>query len=318
MADGKWIAELTPETPVADAARRALAVRLEVVRDYLPRALNEADKDPEYVHQLRVGTRRAGAALDIFSSCLPPKAYRAARKQLRGIRRAAGAARDWDVFLMNLGNAEAQRVSWQPAWDFLIGYALAQRETAQAQLAAASPNHPFEFERVLAETVAGVRTPQDEPPPQSLIDLALPLLGRLLGELHQATAGDLDDYEHLHQVRILGKRLRYAMEIFANCFAAEFKDRLYGDVEEMQEILGRANDSHVAATRLSALRATVRGQRPADWRRYRAGLDALIRRHRERVPKEKQHFVEWWQRWQESGSEAEFAGLLQVPPSVAS
>jgi len=46
MADGKWINDLTEATPVADAARRVLAVRLEVVRDALPlarKALKDAD-----------------------------------------------------------------------------------------------------------------------------------------------------------------------------------------------------------------------------------------------------------------------------------
>ena len=102
MADGKWISDLTRETPIADAARRVLSVRLEVVRDYLRLATREPDKDVEHVHQLRVGTRRAGAALNIFSLCLPEKVYRNARRYLRRIRRAAGQARDWDVFLEEL------------------------------------------------------------------------------------------------------------------------------------------------------------------------------------------------------------------------
>lgn len=318
MADGKWISDLTPQTPLADAARRALSVRLEVVRDFLPRAVAEADQDPEFVHQLRVGTRRAGAALDIFSVCLPDKSLRTARKQLRRIRRAAGAARDWDVFLLNLGPADAQRPGWQPAWDYLVGYAVAQRSVAQGQLAAASPNHPFDFERLLAETVAAVHKPQTEPPVHTLLDLALPLLRGLLQELHEAAAGDLDDYGHLHQVRIIGKRLRYAMEIFASCFAPAFQDTLYTAVEEMQEILGRANDSHVAAARLSELRDQLVKHSAFDWRRYRRGVDALIRRHRERLPKERDQFLEWWKSWQESGGEAAFTALLQAPPSEAS
>src|SRR5690349_24128611 len=102
MAGGKWISDLTSDTPVADAARHALTVRLDVVREYLPLALHEADKDPEHVHQLRVGTRRARAALDIFALCLPQKAYKSAKKLLRGLRRAAGEARDWDVFRAGL------------------------------------------------------------------------------------------------------------------------------------------------------------------------------------------------------------------------
>src|ERR1051326_4559808 len=102
MAEGKWISELGPATPLTDAARRVLAMRLEVVRDHLGLALKEADKDPEHVHQLRVATRRAGAAVEIFALCLPDKVYTTTRKQLRRLRRAAGAARDWDVFLLTL------------------------------------------------------------------------------------------------------------------------------------------------------------------------------------------------------------------------
>src|SRR5262245_58375048 len=90
MADGKWIRGLEPGMAQTEAARHVLAVRLEVVRGPLPRAVHQADKDPEHVHQLRVGTRRADAALRIFRSCLPGKVYREARARLRSIRRAAG------------------------------------------------------------------------------------------------------------------------------------------------------------------------------------------------------------------------------------
>lgn len=313
MADGKWITELTPTTPLADAARRALAMRLEVVRDHLPLALRDADKDPEYVHQLRVGTRRAGAALEIFSLCLPEKAYQSARKHLRRIRRAAGAARDWDVFLLALASSDQQPERCRPAWDLLAGYSVAQRAAAQEQLENASPNYPFAFERLLAETVAAVHKPRAEPPLSTLSDLAQPLLNGLLRELHQAASGDLDDYDHLHQVRITGKRLRYAMEVFADCFVPAFKETMYAAVEEMQEILGRANDSHVATQRLEVVREQLRTLRPGEWRRYKAGFDALLRQHREQVPREQHYFQEWWSRWQESGGEAAFTALLKAP-----
>ena len=46
--------------------------------------------------------------------------------------------------------------------------------------------------------------------------------------------------------RIGAARLRYAMEVFADCFPPPFREVLYPMVEEMQEILGRANDSQVA------------------------------------------------------------------------
>src|SRR5439155_18388759 len=96
--DGKWVEGLTAAMPVAKAARRAIAARLEAVREAL-RPAAAWGPDPEPVHHLRVATRRAGAALDTFGDLLPGKVYKKARKALRRVRRAAGEARDADVFL---------------------------------------------------------------------------------------------------------------------------------------------------------------------------------------------------------------------------
>jgi len=93
MADGKWVSGLTAEMELVEAARRVLEVRLRVVGEYLPRVERADPTDTENVHQLRVATRRAGAALRIFKVCLPHKVARRAGQRLRRIRRAAGRGR---------------------------------------------------------------------------------------------------------------------------------------------------------------------------------------------------------------------------------
>jgi CHAD domain-containing protein len=311
MADGKWISELTAETPVVDAARRVLLVRLEVVRHCLPLAVRESQKDVEYVHQLRVGTRRAGAALRIFRDCMPGKIFNKARRSLKQIRRAAGDARDWDVLLVTLsekvnGAPAAQR----PGLDFLIGYTVAQRATAQTQLEQTGPEYPFALERVLADTVGAVDSPAHPSRGPKLVNLARPLLTGLLQELNEAAGRKHEEYEQLHRVRIIGKRLRYAMEVFADCFAPPFRDEIYPTIEEMQQILGDANDSHVAAQRLTALRETLKAAWPADWKRVRPGIEGLLRFHRQRLPRERKRFQMWWKRWQTLGTKQAFEALL--------
>jgi CHAD domain-containing protein len=317
MSDGKWITDLKARTPLANAARHVLTVRLEVVRDYLPLALHDPDKDIEHVHQLRVGTRRAAAALRIFSVCLPEKTYDEARWQLRKVRRAAGRARDWDVFLETLTAWQEQHGDkHRPGVDYLTGHALAHRALAQIDLAVAAAHYPFTFDRFIAETVAAVHRPR-QPQQRHLIDLARPLLSDLLRDLDQAAARDLDNYENLHQVRIAGKGLRYAMEVFVDCFAEPFRNVVYPAVEEMQEILGRANDSYVADRRLTELRDRLRAVRPGDWKRYRIGIEELLRHHRQRLPLERKQFQIWWQRWLDAGIEASLAGLLRTAGAVS-
>jgi len=318
MADGKWIDGLSADTPLGDAARRALKVRFEVVSDYLPLALHKADEDPEHVHQLRVATRRARAALDVFEACVPGKSYKAVRKHLRRIRRAAGAARDWDVFLEELAGQPKVASRHRAGTDLLIGYALAQRTLAQINLDSLShKERPSEFDDVVAETLAAVQS-ADDPNLGTLIDLAAPMLADLTRELAEAAAGDLDDYAHLHQVRIVGKRLRYAMEIFAGCFDARFREKLYPAVEEMQDILGTANDSHVALGRLKEILERVDRLPPSHKKRLTPGLRALRKQHEERLGRQVEAFRDWWKRWPTLNAgapagRAARAELLRVP-----
>jgi CHAD domain-containing protein len=312
MAEGKWISDLTQATPVATAARHSLKVRLKVVHHYLDLALREPEKDVEHVHQLRVASRRAAAVLEIFKACFSAKAHRRAGRQLRRLRRAAGAARDWDVFLLTLAD-RSWRVQKSSGGDFLMGYALGQRHAAQQSLEAAGADLASDFDSFLDETLEAVQEPAGHHAPQTLVDLARPMLAGLLKELDQAGQRDLHDYEHLHQVRIVGKRLRYAMEVFAGCFPPLFKDTLYPAVEEMQEILGRANDSQVASQRLMELRETVRATWPADWKRFHAGVEGLLRYHQRTLPQERRRFLAWWQRWHESEARAIFGTLVKTP-----
>lgn len=300
MAQGKWIDDLRAETSLQKAARYVLALRLEVVHKELVRTLDAPDEDSEYVHQLRVATRRATAALDIFADCLPNKVYRRARKQFRRIRRVAGDARDWDVFLEDLA-AHPRTPETRPGLDALIGYATARRDVAHGRLQKAFTEDPNEFARLAAATVASVRNSRSGP--GYLIDLALPRLLVLLGELNQTASDDLNDCENLHQVRIIGKRLRYAMEVFAGCFAPPFREKLYPAMEEMQTILGHANDSYVANQRLAALRDSLRKAAPAEWDRYRPGIEGLLHHHERRLLEQRQHFLNWWGLWQPYGNE---------------
>lgn len=311
MVQGKWISDLKPDTPVEAAARHVLFARLQVVMDYLPRAALEADTDIEYVHQLRVGTRRADAALRIFADCLPKKTYRKARRRLKTKRRAAGAARDWDVFLAELLEREQRAdAKHRGGLDFLIGYALGQRSAAHADLEAVYQKEGPTFEAILVRILEEIRPPNGQNAPAILVDLARPMLFDRLKELEQAALGDLNDYTQLHQVRIAGKRLRYAMEVFADCFDSTFRETLYPRIEELQEILGRANDSHVAVERLTALRERLHVICPTAWPRLQPGFEQLLRSHQRRLPQERRRFLKWWNQWHPTGSEAVMTSLL--------
>jgi CHAD domain-containing protein len=293
MADGKWIPGLTVDTLVVDAAHRVLSLRFEVVRRHLPLAATKPEADIEYVHQLRVGTRRARAALDIFADCVPGKVWKRARKQLRQIRLAAGDARDWDVFQETLHDWSMRRPAGeQPALDFLHGLAFERRLQAQQELVDADEKG---LDRT--ELVASLREPGKRRGPRRLGEMALPVLEAAMTDLDSAITDDSAGFEYLHRVRILGKRTRYAMEVFADCFAPRFRQAVYPLVEEMQEILGTANDSHVAVQRLEEIRDRWKRADRTGWTHCRTGFERFLDMHKRRLPEARKKFVAWRTRW---------------------
>src|SRR5512136_1881336 len=54
-------------------------------------------QDIEYIHRMRVASRRLRAALPLFSSCFPERQYAKWMQELTKITRALGDARDADV-----------------------------------------------------------------------------------------------------------------------------------------------------------------------------------------------------------------------------
>jgi CHAD domain-containing protein len=283
--------------PVEDAARVVFAARFDVVRQYLPLAAERPFENPEYVHQLRVGTRRAAAAVRVFADCLSKKDRKAARGYLRGLRRAAGDARDWDVFLGRL--TAGQRAAGEaagPVFDFLLGYALGERSAAQARLtdaAAAAQDLVPE----MAALPARVRRPKGDSPPRTLGDLAAAQLGALLDEFARAADASPSDPHDLHRLRILAKRVRYAMEIFAGCFAPPLREALYPAVESLQETLGGLQDAAVGVARLEALRNRARQAVPDEWPRLDAGIEGLIGEFQGMIPAGRERFLAWREDW---------------------
>jgi hypothetical protein len=99
--------------------------------------------------------------------------------------------------------------------------------------------------------------------------------------------------------------------VFADCFAPAFRADLYPAVEAMQEILGNANDSHVACRRLDGLSARLQALAPVEWKRHRPGLEGLRQYYQSRLPQERERFQDGWARWCQSGGEAAFSALLE-------
>jgi CHAD domain-containing protein len=224
---------------------------------------------------------------------------KATKRTLRRIRRAAGDARDWDVFLASLPEAKPlSAATAKPALDFLIGYAIGERTAAQQRLMdAAAEAGPLFTEQ--SEELPNRAKPQDANPPANFGALAALQLGELFREFTAAVEANPTEPEALHALRIVGKRLRYALEIFADCFPPAIKETIYPVVERLQDVLGDIQDGAVGTKRLACVRGTVGAVMPAQLKRVKKGIDGLTATMRAKLPAGKKAFAAWRKEWLE-------------------
>jgi CHAD domain-containing protein len=90
------------EVTVASDASTADALRTIAVECLHQIAANATglvnDRDPEWVHQMRIGTRRLRSCLTLAAKLRPSESLDTALTELEWLAKTLGAARDWDVF----------------------------------------------------------------------------------------------------------------------------------------------------------------------------------------------------------------------------
>jgi CHAD domain-containing protein len=229
------------------------------------------DKDPEALHQMRVGMRRLRTAISRFAIAMDlPKVV--SDKNLGKIGRRLGNLRDLDVLKETLEHLsqpqlpKKERQSLQTALDAL---------DKQRQDALADVRDTFKDERYKAIKQA-LKNWLDEPTYQPLAslpmqevlpDLLLPEVsnfllhpGWLVGteiEGHQIVV--LHDWQAekvekelatngktLHSLRKQAKRIRYQMELFSDLYGETYTAYI-AELKSIQDILGSMQDSIVLA-----------------------------------------------------------------------
>ncbi len=252
LKSSKWTALVPADRGVAALAREALAARLQAVWHLLSLVVYQPQRDEETVHQLRVWTRRSLAAMEIFSPLLPAGRTHWLAKQLKKIRKAAGAARDLDVLAGRFGHELAD----SPAETaFLARLAECQKSARQPMESIYHQLREKGFPQRVTDFLDRVRWRLPGPEP-SFAQSAAAAMRRVVEPFLAQAARPATDIHDLHQFRILGKQVRYAMEAFAGAYDAAWRNELYPKVEEIQERLGTVNDHAVAVRWLSEWAAT--------------------------------------------------------------
>ena len=314
MAKPKLFSGLDCAAPAGEMIQLVLRAQLKSMCKLRAAALNW--HDPEGVHDMRVCSRRLRSAISDFR---PYARLRIPRVKLRRIADALGAVRDLDVALIALDELSAQAKGEAAAGIQILAQQFRERrKDARAKLEIAiKPAVIDEFHeecqtglKELTMAASRRRTAVDDEP-ITFREVGRQIIGDRIEELREASHHLYFPFhlKELHELRILTKRLRYAAELFSECWSPNLRDAAK-EVSLLQTSLGELHDCDVWLDDLSARlkRTAHKPKTDEESSRVRAGATWLVRHFAiERM----EHYRAGLGRWQEWIS-ADFLTRLEL------
>ncbi|MDI6746900.1 MAG: CHAD domain-containing protein [Rhodocyclaceae bacterium] len=250
----------------ADAFRAIALACLDHLQQNHLGALACDSADPEYIHQMRISTRRLRAALRLFGPQLPDGLAAALLPPLSELMAVLGPARDLDVLLAEIAAPVLTALPDEPRLAALVGIITERRFVArqEAMRFMRSPRYGSIILQTLAtlhgqpEAIADTNVGVTEGNPlfgtggtkcpaagtaHTLLEFAQNRLRRLRKKvLALVKQTRVDNPPSLHALRIDIKRLRYALEFFTPLASPKALRRMLLHLTRLQDALGQIND----------------------------------------------------------------------------
>ena len=320
VAKAKQIAKLNCQDAAAIVIPQVLQSRMKEMCALRGRALDW--NDPEGVHDMRVASRRLRSALSDFKPYLRKGSIPVSR--LKAIAKGLGAVRDEDVVLAALDELRLKADEGvSKGIEAIAEEHRRQRQEARSVLK--STIKPSAIAELRDEFRTRLRTATKIPDVLAAGEDAHQVLtfgqvgARVIGDRLKELSGAGNSVyrplntKRLHELRILAKKLRYAVELFATCWGGEFK-KSAEEIARFQTSLGELHDCDVWIVKLGARLKKAELETGADldpWRNNEAVVWLLHHFVFERT-KHYCHSLARWHKWKTEGFLEQLKARLDV------
>jgi CHAD domain-containing protein len=254
----------------ADVAAVAVLRRLlDAIERNLEGAI--ADRDPEFLHDLRVAVRRSRSVQRQLGRVFPPAELQHARAEFRWIQAITGPSRDLDVYLLEFEDmrelvSEPMRPNLEPLREALQR----RRDTARIRMVADLRSERF---MTIATEWAALLERLPSTPEHDRPEAAQPI-GRLVGRRIATVYGQMIERgekidergssKAFHDLRKRGKELRYLLELFGlPLYPSAAVRPMIKSLKALQNVLGRHQDREVQMATLGSLAVELPHRPPA-------------------------------------------------------
>jgi CHAD domain-containing protein len=276
------------------ALKKILTVEFRWLQEQLSGAIS--DRDPEFVHQARVATRRMRSALILFHNALPVADVEYFDERLKWLCGLFGEVRDLDVFIINLAGYKDTIASYsKEKRKTLESIVVKQRRIPLKALSEALQSRRYKnFERRMNAFIEEPCIDCPElPTAKPIREIAPQAITQKFNGVIEQSKKTLSNpkLNEFHALRIQMKRLRYTFEFLAPPYGSAFDDLIDRTVE-IQDCLGELQDT--------VFNQKLIKQILADWQGKMVDTDIVfvlgeIYQHQEEIARDRQkNFKQIW------------------------
>ena len=259
---------LDPNKRADDTAKEILLGLLDTLEANIDGA--KANLDSEFLHDLRVATRRTRSALTQIKGVFAPDLVEDYKTRFARVQQITGPVRDLDVYLLDFDGYQASlpsslRPHLEPLREFLTGHYDATQTAMARALGSTKFKSLLRSWRAFLEAPVPKRSavPNAMRPIKEVADARIWRLYRRVRKEGRAIASDSPP-EELHELRKSCKKLRYLLEFFTSLYPKKRARVLIKALKVLLDNLGRFQDLAVQAGHLGDTARQMRDEGRAD------------------------------------------------------
>ncbi len=310
---------LDPKQPAEAALRNILLGLLDTLEANVDGT--RRNLDPEFLHDLRVATRRTRSALSQVKGVLPPAIVEDFKHRFAWLQQVTGPVRDLDVYLLDFPKLKTSLPApLRPGLDPLKDWLAAHYDGERQALAKA-----LDSERFLA-LLRDWRAYLEAPSRSLAADAATPIedvANRRIRRMFKRVIregraiADNSPAEDLHDLRKTCKKLRYLMEFFQSLYPTT---EIKGLIKQTKVLLNNLGGFQDLAVQAQHLADTAVAMQAADAAPVEAQLamGALISHLLEQQQRARREFARIFSGFDSEANRALFGRLFGPPTTTTS
>ncbi len=270
--------------------------------------------DTEFLHDLRVATRRSRALLSRFKNTFPISVYKRFSKELTLVGKNTSPLRDLDVFMLYFPKyleslRPELRSDLMPFYDFLLAHHKSEQALLNKNL------NSRRFENFRKRWRAYLEKPLPKNPSarlstQPIGEIADIRIWKTYRHLTRQGLSITDESPatDLHELRKTCKNLRYLLEFFADLYIKKEIKEIISELKNLQENLGDFQDLDVQAIRLNHFCEEI-SQEGKTVKKTFIAMDVLITNMNEEKKQVRKEFAQRFSKFSSPKVEKEFRKL---------